>query len=97
MQKSVKEGIQEYNELSNHNNQLATDLFNSNHVNSSFVKIVSNLLNTQSEFRLQLVKDNPNLFTINHTNPQLVEIKSSTMTFQNGNTYNLNDPDLSYL
>ena len=39
---------------------------------------------------------NPNLFTINPQNPQQVPIKGSTMTFENGNTYNLNDPDLSY-
>ena len=39
---------------------------------------------------------NPNLFTINPQNPQQVLIKGSTMTFENGNTYNLNDPDLSY-
>ena len=42
------------------------------------------------------MEGNPNSFTINLTNPQLVQIKGSTMTFQNGNTYNLNDPDLSY-
>ena len=37
-----------------------------------------------------------NLFTINPTDPQQVLIKGSTMTFENGNSYNLNDPDLSY-
>ena len=37
-----------------------------------------------------------NLFTINPTDPQQVLIKGSTMTYQNGNTYYLNDPDLSY-
>ena len=37
-----------------------------------------------------------NLFIINpFTNPEQVLIKGSTMTFQNGNTYYLNDPDLS--
>ena len=36
-----------------------------------------------------------NLFTINPTDPQQVLIKGSTMTFQNDNTYYLNDPDLS--
>ena len=43
------------------------------------------------------MEGNPNLFIINPlTNPQQVLIKGSTMTFQNGNTYNLNDPYLSY-
>ena len=42
------------------------------------------------------MEGNPNLFIINpFTNPQQVLIKGSTMTFQNGNTYYLNDPDLS--
>ena len=54
----------------------------------------------KSQFSLEPVtqfsEGNPNLFTINPTNPQQVLIKGSTMTFQNGNTYNLNDPDLSY-
>ena len=69
---------------------------NSNQVDSSIVKKVSNLLNTQSQFRLEPVEGNPNLFIINpFTNPQQVLIKGSTMTFQNGNTHYLNDPDLS--
>ena len=69
---------------------------NSNQADSSIVKTVSNLLNTQSQFRLEPVEGNPNLFIINpFTNPQQVIIKGSTMTFQNGNTYYLNDPDLS--
>ena len=36
-----------------------------------------------------------NLLTINPHNPQQVLIKGSTMTFPNGNTYYLKDPDLS--
>ena len=39
---------------------------------------------------------NPNLFTINPSNPQHVIIKGSTMTSENGNSYNLNDPDFQY-
>ena len=69
---------------------------NSNQVDSSINKTVSNLLNIQSQFRLEPVEGNPNFFIINpFTNPQQVLIKGSTMTFQNGNTYYLNDPDLS--
>ena len=69
----------------------------SNQVDSSIVKTVSNLLNdkNKSQFSLEPVLGSSNFFTINHTDPQLVQIKGSTMTFQNGNTYNLNDPDLS--
>ena len=40
----------------------------------------------------------PILFTINPTNPQQVLIKNTSMTFlSSGNTYDLNDPDLSSL
>ena len=95
--KSVKEGIQEYDKITNRNNQIVTDLVNSNQVDSSIVKTVSNLLNdnNKSQFSLEPVEGSSNLFTINPTDPQQVLIKGSTMTFPNGNTYYLNDPDLS--
>ena len=98
LHKSVKEGIQEYDKITNRNNQIVTDLVNSNQVDSSIVKTVSNLLNdnNKSRFSLEPVEGSSNLFTINPHNPQQVLIKGSTMTFQNGNTYYLNDPDLSY-
>ena len=107
LQKSIKEGIQEYDEITNRNNQLLTSLVNSNQVDSSIVKTVSNLLNdkNKSQFSLEPItqsfaianaQDNPNLFTVNPHNPQQVLIKGSTMTFENGNSYNLNDPDLQY-
>ena len=51
--------------------------------------------NNKSQFSLEPVEGSSNLFTINPHNPQQVLIKGSTMTFQNGNTYYLNDPDLS--
>ena len=50
----------------------------------------------KGRFSLEPVDGNPNLFIINPINPQQVLIKGSTMTFLNGNTYNLNDPDLQY-
>ena len=52
LQKSIKEGIQEFDEIINCNIQLVTDLVNLNQVDFSIVRIVSNLLNTQSQFRL---------------------------------------------
>ena len=88
--------IEHSSDILNKNLQKSIKDANSNQVDSSIVKTVSNLLNTQSQFRLEPVEGNPNLFIINpFTNPQQVLIKGSTMTFQNGNTYNLNDPDLS--
>ena len=95
--KSVKEGIQEYDKITHRNDQIVTDLVNSNQVDSSIVKTVSNLLNdnNKSQFSLEPVEGSSNLFTINPTDPQQVLIKGSTMTFQNGNTYYLNDLDLS--
>ena len=107
LQNSIEEGIKQYNEITNHNNQLLTSLVNSNQVDSSIVKTVSNLLNdkNKSQFSLEPITQsfaianaqyNPNLFTINPHNSQQVLIKGSTMTFENGNSYNLNDPDLQY-
>ena len=103
LQNSIKEGIKQYNEITNHNaelrNQLRTSLVNSNQVDSSIVKTVSNLLNDKNkrQFSLEpITQDNPNLFTINPHNPQQVLIKGSTMTFENGNSYDLSNPDLQY-
>ena len=99
LQNSIKEGIKQYNEITNHNNQFLTSLVNSNQVDSSIVKTVSNLLNdkNKSQFSLEpITQDNPNLFTINPHNPQQVLIKGSTMIFENGNSYDLSNPDLQY-
>ena len=111
LQNSNKEGIKQYNEITNHNNQLLTSLVNSNQVDSSIVKTVSNLLNDKNKrqfsldpitqsFAIANAQDNPrssaNLFTINPHNPQQVLIKGSTMTFENGNSYDLSDPDLQF-
>ena len=110
LQNSIKEGTQEYDEITNRNYQLVTNQGISNQVASSIVKTVSDLPNdkNKSQFSLEPIMQstqsafgafgngNPNLFTVNPSNPQQVLIKASTMTFQNGNTYNLNDPDLSY-
>ena len=104
LNKNLQKSIKEYDEITYRNNQLVTDLVNSNQVDSTIIKTVSNLLNdkNKSQFSLEPVtqsafgEGNPNLFTINPTNPQQVLIKSSTITFENGNTYNLNDPDLQY-
>ena len=99
LQNSFKEGIKQYNEITNHNNQLLTSLVNSNQVDSSIVKTVSNLLNdkNKSQFSLEpITQDNSNLFTINPHNPQQVLIKGSTMIFENGNSYDLSTPDLQY-
>ena len=51
---------------------------------------------TSNQFNLEPGEGSSNLCTINHTNPQLLQIKGSTMTSQNGNMYILKDPDLSY-
>ena len=96
LDKNLQKSIKEYDEITNRNNQLITNLVNSNQVDSSIVKTVSNLLNDKNKSQFSLEPMNPNLFTINPHNPQQVLIKGSTMTFENGNTYNLNDPDLSY-
>ena len=99
MNKNLQKSIKEYDEITYRNNQLVTDLVNSNQVDSSIVKTASNLLNdkNKSQFSLEPVEGNPNLFIINPINPQQVLIKINTLTFlSSGNKYNLNDPDLSY-
>ena len=102
LNKNLQKSIEDYDDITNRNNQLFTNLVYSNQVDSSIVKTVSNLLNdkNKSHFSLEPIHGlepmNPNLFTINPHNPQQVLIKGSTMTFENGNTYNLNNPDLSY-
>ena len=103
MQKSIKEGIQEYDEITNRNTQLLTIFGNSSQVDSSIVKTVSNLLNdrNKSQFSLEPITGNPRspakLFTITPSNPQQVIIKNTTLTFLgSGNIYDLNDPDLQH-
>ena len=68
LQKSNKEGNQDYEENKNRNNQLLTSVVNSNQVDSSIVETVSNLLNAKNsqkknQFSLEPIKGNPNLFT----------------------------------
>ena len=91
-----KKKLQYYDEITNRKNQLPTSIVICNQVDYSIVKTVSNILNDQnkSQFKLETINDNPNLFTINPSNPQSVLIKGSTMTFQNEHSYDLNDPDL---
>ena len=100
LNKNLQKSIKEYDEITYRNNQLVTDLVNSNQVDSTRIKTVSNLLNdkNKSQFSLEPVEGNPNLFIINPINPQQVLIKNITLTFlSSGNKYNLKDPDLSYL
>ena len=49
LQKSIKEGTQEYDEITNRNNQLDTNQGISNQVASSIVKTVSDLLNDKNK------------------------------------------------
>ena len=104
LNKNLQKSIEEYDEITYRNNQLVTDLVNSNQVDSTIIKTVSNLLNdkNKSQFSLEPVtqsafgEGNPNLFIINPINPQQVLIKNNTLTFlSSGNKYNLKDPDLS--
>ena len=99
MNKNLQKSNKEYDENTYRNNQLVTDLVNSNQVDSTIIKTVSNLLNdrNKSQFSLEPVEGNPNLFIINPINPQQVLFKNNTLTFlSSGNKYNLKDPDLSY-
>ena len=58
LQNPYNQGLQDYDEITNRNNQLLTNLVDSNQNDSSIVKTVSNLLNTQSYFRLELFTQN---------------------------------------
>ena len=97
--KNLQKSIKEHDEITNRNNQLVTDLVNSNQVDSTIVKRVSKLLNdkNKNQFSLEPVEGNSNLFISNTTNPQQVIIKHTTLTlFGSGNKNILNDPDLQY-
>ena len=96
--KIVQKSNKENDEITNRNIQVLTSLVNSNQIDSSIVMTVSNLPNdkNKSQFSLQPVEGSSNLVLINPTDPQQVLIKGSAMTFQKGNTYSLNDLDLSY-
>ena len=100
LQKSIKQGIQDYEEITNRNIQLLTSLVNSNKVDSSIAKTVINLLNdkNKSRFCLEPINDNPNLFTINSSNLQQLLIKLTFMTFLTffNHTYDLHDPVLQF-
>ena len=54
---SIKQGTQEFDEITNRNNQALTNLVNSNTVDSSIVKTVSNLLNNQVKINENLMKE----------------------------------------
>ena len=98
LNKNLQKSIKEYDEITYRNNQLVTDLVNSNQVDSTIIETFSNLLNdkNKSQFNLEPVEGNPNLFIINPINPQQVLIENNTLTFlSSGNKYNLKDPDLS--
>ena len=91
--------IQHSSDISNKSLQKLNKNVNSNQVDSSIVKTVSNLLNdkNKNQFSLEPVESNPNSFTHNPNNPQEVITKDSTLTsLSNHNTYSLIDPDLSY-
>ena len=91
--------IQHSSDISNKSLQKLNKNVNSNQVDSSIVKTVSNLLNdkNKNQFSLEPVVSNPNSFTHNPDNPQEIITKGSTLTsLSNHNTYSLIDPDLSY-
>ena len=73
--KSIEDGIQEFDQITNLTNQLLTKQVNSNQVDSTIIRTVSNILNdkNKSQFNLGPVQFNPNLFTINPNNPQQLQ------------------------
>ena len=97
IRKSFEEGKQEYDEVTNRN-EVLTSFVNSSQIDFSIVQTVSKIPNNKnkSQFSLEPVEGSSNLFTINPFNTQQVQIKGSTLTFQNGNIYNLKDPDPEY-
>ena len=58
LNKNLQKSIKEYDEITYRNNQLVTDLVNSNQVDSTIIKTVSNLLNdkNKSQFSLEPVE-----------------------------------------
>ena len=88
--KALQDGTQQYNFI--------TNVDESNTVDPNIVKTVANLLNdkNKSQFSIEPVDEHtPNIFTINPSNPQTVLISGSTITFENGNNYDLTVPEIS--
>ena len=54
------------------------------------------MIKTKANSVWNLLKDFQ-IFSQSTYDPQLVQIKGSTISFQNGDSYDLNDPDLKYL
>ena len=72
LQTSAKNVIQENDKITNRNNQVLTNLVNSNTVDFSIVRTVSNLLidKNKSQFSLEPVEGILIFFTINSSNRQ---------------------------
>ena len=91
--------IEQYKYITEKNNKLLNQLVNSKSVDSSIIKTIANLLSDKNKSQFKIEQNdpkNPNSFTINPTSPQNITISGSNMTFEDGRTYNLNNPDIQY-
>ena len=91
--------IEQYKYITEKNNKLLNQLVNSKSVDSSIIKTIANLLSDKNKSQFKIEQNdpkNPNSFTINPTNPQNITFSGSNMIFEDGRTYNLNNPDLQY-
>ena len=75
-------------------NQVLDSPVISNLVDVSIVKAVPDLFIDKSQFISDPSEGSSKLFTTNPNDPQQVVTIGSTMTFANGNSNNVNGPDL---
>ena len=60
-----------------------TDLLQSNNADTNTVKAATNLQNDESQFNIEPVDEkNPNLFSINPTDPQKVQTQGKNNSFE---------------
>ena len=86
-QKAITEG----------NQNILNALVKSNIIDSNILPTLSNIMNAKNKSQFKLNYDGQqNNFKINPNIPQNVKIEGYNMIFENGNTYDLRNKDLTY-
>ena len=96
MRKTILQGVENFNQITHRNNEILYNLIQSNAIDGSITTTIANLINSSKKSHFSLTHFKGIRFSINKPNPQNVIIKRSTLTFDNGSMYDLNNYGLSY-
>ena len=88
--------VEKFNQRTQRNNEVLSNLFKSNAIDSSVTTNLASLMKSSNRSQFSLTQLKGNRFIIIKLNPQNVILKGSTLTTDNGNRYDLNIFDLSY-